>query len=108
DGPLPDVRAYTDEVDEANGVVEGLRDAHHPGVPWSDMAVLVRTNAQTVTLERAMTEAGIPVRVRGDGAFLQQPEVRQAMRGLRTGRLADGVDDLERGLPLIAPEERRA
>src|SRR6185503_12459366 len=108
DGPLPDVRAYSDEADEANGVVEGLREAHRPGVPWSTMAVLVRTNAQTIPLERAMTEAGIPVRVRGDGAFLQQPEVRQAMRDMRTGRLADRVDDLERGLPLVSPEERRA
>jgi DNA helicase-2/ATP-dependent DNA helicase PcrA len=108
DGPLPRIRSYPDEVAEAEGVVEGLREAHRPGIDWSTMAVLVRTNAQTVPLERALTAAGIPVRVRGDGAFLHQPEVRQAMNDLGTGRLGDRVDDVERRLPLIAPEERRA
>src|SRR5262249_19218819 len=108
DGPLPRIRSYADEVAEAEGVVEGLREAHRPGISWSTMAVLVRTNAQTVPLERALTGAGIPVRVRGDGAFLQQPEVRQAMNDLRTGRFGDRVDEVERRLPLIAPEERRA
>src|SRR5262249_11164744 len=108
DGPPPRIRSYPDEVAEAEGVVEGLREAHRPGIDWSTMAVLVRTNAQTVPLERALTAAGIPVRVRGDGAFLHQPEVRQAMNDLRTGRFGDRVDEVERRLPLIAPEERRA
>jgi DNA helicase-2/ATP-dependent DNA helicase PcrA len=107
-GPMPDVQPYPDEQAEADGVVDGIRTAHQPGSQWSDFAVLVRTNAQTVVIERALTEAGIPVRVRGDGAFLQQPEIRQALQDLRTGRLAERVDELESRLPLIVPEDRRA
>jgi DNA helicase-2/ATP-dependent DNA helicase PcrA len=43
------------------------------------MAVLTRTNAQLVLLEGALRAARIPYRVTGGEAFLERPEVKQAM-----------------------------
>jgi len=59
--------------------------------------VLARTNAQTVLLEEAFRDAGIPFRVRGGGAFLQQPEVKAALDRLRRagGPLGPHLVDLE-------------
>ncbi|MCU1380374.1 MAG: hypothetical protein JWN29_3357 [Acidimicrobiales bacterium] len=97
DGPTPTIRAYATDRDEARGVARAVRGKHRPGTPWSRIAVLARTNAQTVALEEAFREAGIPFRVRGGGAFLQQPEVRTALDALRRtgGPLATRVADLE-------------
>ena len=107
-GPAPAVRSYPDERAEAAGVATLATEAHAKGAKWSDIAALVRTNAQAVPLERALTKAGIPVRVRADGAFLRLPEVAQALRRLQTGSLPDRLAELEADLPTIQPEDRRA
>jgi DNA helicase-2/ATP-dependent DNA helicase PcrA len=97
DGPLPAVRAYATDRDEARGVARAVRGRKRPGSPWSRIAVLARTNAQMALLEEAMREAGVPFRVRGGGAFLQRPEVRAALDGLRRagGSLAPRLADLD-------------
>jgi DNA helicase-2/ATP-dependent DNA helicase PcrA len=83
DGPLPSVRSYASDRDEARGIARAARERHRPGTSWSRIAVLARTNAQLVLLEEALREVGIPFRVRGGGAFLAQPEVRDALDRLR-------------------------
>ena len=96
DGPLPTVRAYARDVDEARGIARAVRDGHRPGTSWSHTAVLCRTNAQLVLFEEAFRAAGIPHRVRGGGAFLQRPEVKAALVELRRSPapLATGLADL--------------
>jgi DNA helicase-2/ATP-dependent DNA helicase PcrA len=96
DGPLPSVRAYDTDADEARGIARAVRDRHRPGGPWSHVAVLTRTNAQLVTLEQAFQAAGIPVRVRGGRAFLERPEVKGALAELAAGpaSLAMGLADV--------------
>ena len=108
-GPIPRVHAFADEQHEARGIASLLR-REHPGRRWADMAVLVRTNAQTVEIQRALQAASIPCRVRG-GGFLEQPEIKDALAELRAVRSADSVHtwarDLEQTLA-EAPPERRA
>ena len=82
-GPLPTVTAHADEVAEARAVTRAARDAHRPGVPWSQQAVLVRTNAQTAAIAEAFTKAGIPHRVRGSANLLELPEVVDAVNQIR-------------------------
>ncbi len=82
-GPAPVVMSYPSDVEEARGVARMVRAAHKPGRNWSSIAVLVRTNAQAVPMCEALAAAGVPYRVRGDGGFLQQPEVRDAIAVLR-------------------------
>jgi DNA helicase-2/ATP-dependent DNA helicase PcrA len=97
DGPLPAIRAYATDRDEARGVARAVRGRKRPGSPWARLAVLARTNAQMALLEEAFREAGVPFRVRGGGAFLQQPEVRTALDNLARagGTLAARLADLE-------------
>ncbi|MGH8976395.1 MAG: ATP-dependent helicase, partial [Acidimicrobiia bacterium] len=113
DGPLPEVVAYATDAEEAAGVARALQDAHGPGVAWSSMAVLYRTNAQSARLEAALTAAGIPHRVRGAARFLERPEVVSALEELRRAAAAApgvGLAHHLRGLELWvddAPDERR-
>lgn len=62
DGPLPLVTAYDDEDAEAEGVATQLLDSEADGRPWSDHAVLARTNDQLLVVGRALRRAGIPYR----------------------------------------------
>ncbi|HET9896663.1 MAG TPA: ATP-dependent DNA helicase [Streptosporangiaceae bacterium] len=56
------------ERQEAAAIADALRRAHLvDGVPWSSMAVLVRSAVRQVpALQRALSGAGIPVAVAGD------------------------------------------
>jgi DNA helicase-2/ATP-dependent DNA helicase PcrA len=76
-----------------------MRRRQNPSLPWSGMAVLARTNAQLLQFEEACTANDIPHRVRGEGPFLSQPEVRQALNDLRrlplSSPLSPAIVDLE-------------
>ncbi len=82
-GPAAEFAEYADEEAEASAVaarVDALRTA---GVAPGQVAVLVRTNAQTLALERALAERGVPCQVRGAERFFDRREVRQATGLLR-------------------------
>ncbi len=85
DGDLPTVTHYPSDLEEARGVARKLREHHHERTPWKHMAILTRTNAQLAVFEEALRAAGIPHRVRGGAAFLQQPEVLRSLSVLQDG-----------------------
>src|SRR4051812_37712064 len=99
EGTTPSVRSWASDRDEARAVVRAMRKRHSTSLPWSGMDVLARTNAQLLLFEEACTAADVPHRVRGEGAFLSQPEIRQALNDLRrlphTSPLAPAIADLE-------------
>lgn len=78
-GPQPSFDALRDEATEAAETAAWLRRLRDEGVPWSEMAVLYRINAQSPSLEAALTERGIPYTVRGTERFYDRAEVRQAL-----------------------------
>ncbi len=91
DGPVPTIDGYDTDDDEARAVAAALRRAHGPGQPWSSMAVLYRTNAQSALFEEALGRDAVPFRVRGGGRFLDRPEVKVALDSLRdAARAAPG------------------
>ncbi len=74
------------ETQEAAVVADTLRRAHLlEGVPWSRMAVLVRSASRQVPmLRRALVTAGVPVVVAGDEVpLVQEPGVRPLVTVLR-------------------------
>ena len=85
-GEPPVIVEYADDADEARGIARSVRDTHGPGRPWSDQAVLARTNAQAALIADALGRVGIPHRVRGGAALTAQPEVKDALRRLRGSR----------------------
>jgi DNA helicase-2/ATP-dependent DNA helicase PcrA len=53
------------------------------GVPYREMAVLYRVNAQSEAYEAALADAGIPYLVRGGERFFDRTEVREGVVRLR-------------------------
>jgi DNA helicase II / ATP-dependent DNA helicase PcrA len=98
-GSVPTITEYPSDLEEARGIARQLRDAYSPMRPWSSMAILTRTNAQSLLFEEALRSAGIPHRVRGGGAFLAQPEIASALGDLRriapTAPFSERIADLE-------------
>ena len=95
DGPIPQLLPHPDGDAEAAAVVARIRALLADGVPVTEVAILVRTNAQLVGLEAALTGAEIPFTVRGV-RFFARPDVRAARAALRgggDGRLAAIVVD---------------
>jgi DNA helicase-2/ATP-dependent DNA helicase PcrA len=107
----PTVSCHASDREEARAIARGLRARHSPALPWSHQAVLTRTNAQLVLFEEALRAAQIPYRVKGRGAFLDQPEVRQALLELRrqpaTTPLLSAITDVEELLAVDGADERR-
>ncbi|WP_029553337.1 ATP-dependent DNA helicase [Streptomyces somaliensis] len=82
------VEAYTFPTASAelDNIADVLRRAHlEDGVPWSDMAVLVRAGARSLpSLRRALTSAGVPLEVDGaDVALRHEPAVAPLLTALR-------------------------
>jgi superfamily I DNA/RNA helicase len=87
------VQTFSSAAAEAEHIALLLREAHlHDGVPWHDMAVLVRTGVQLGRVQRALSAAGVPVNVAGDEVPLA---VESAVRTLLAALHA--ADDLSRG-----------
>ncbi|WP_433115328.1 ATP-dependent helicase [Micromonospora sp. CA-246542] len=101
--PLPDAPAGVVEVhtfrsatSEAAWLAHMLRSAHLlDGVPWSRMAVLVRSTAlQLPTLRRALHAAGVPTVVHGEDLALHlQPAVAPLLLLLRCALEPDRLDE---------------
>lgn len=89
--PRPRYIEFASETEEANHIAKQISTAIGQGKEPSEIAVLVRTNAQTAVLEQALRREGVPVRTAGGPAFFQRPEVRQVIAGLR-GAVVAGQD----------------
>ncbi|MFD4787437.1 ATP-dependent helicase [Streptomyces sp. NPDC058459] len=88
------VEAYTYPTPgtELDNIADILRRAHlEDGVPWNEMAVLVRAGSLTIpTLRRALTAAGVPLDIDGDDLPLRhEPAVAPLLTALRAVALAE-------------------
>ncbi|WP_243718259.1 ATP-dependent DNA helicase [Actinomadura sp. 7K534] len=98
-GPPDEVRAVIadSESQESALVADELRRAHLlDGVPWSRMAVLVRSAVRQVpVLRRALAQAGVPVVVAGDEVpLIGEPAVRPFLILLRAALKKDYLDEV--------------
>ncbi len=86
----PRFAEYPDDTAEAGAVARQAAALVAAGTPAGEIAVLVRTNAQTAGFEQALADAGVPFQVRGAERFFDRPEVRQAVTLLRARRPVGG------------------
>jgi superfamily I DNA/RNA helicase/RecB family exonuclease len=98
DGPAAvDVCTFRSATSESAYIAQRLREAHlHEGIPWSRMAVVVRSlRHHEAALRRALTQAGVPV-VTGaeDTALAHQPAVAPLLTLIRC---ALGLSPLDEG-----------
>jgi len=93
-GPPPEFDEFDDEPAEAQSVARRAAALIEAGLPAREIAVLLRTNAQTPAYEQALGEAGVPFAVRGAERFFDRAEVRQAVGLIRAAaRSASAQDD---------------
>ncbi len=95
DGVL-DIATFDSEQAEAAHVADLLRRAHlEHDVPWSDMAVLVRSGRQSIpSLRRALQTAGVPVEVASDEVPLRaEPSLAPLLLLLRVAEDREALDD---------------
>ena len=92
-GPLPQLTEYPDEHAEAESVARQVRALIKAGTPAADIAVLVRTNAQTEGFEQALAAAGVPFQLRGAERFFDRAEVKQAVGLLRAAARSASVPE---------------
>ncbi|MDI9831342.1 ATP-dependent DNA helicase [Streptomyces sp. KAU_LT] len=108
EGGRVEVHTYPTAGTELDNIADILRRAHlEDGVPWSDMAVLVRAGSRTIpTVRRALTAAGVPLDIDGDDLPLRhEPSVAPLLTALRAvatavagqGRVEEGQGRTEDG-----------
>nr|WP_203660080.1 ATP-dependent DNA helicase [Streptomyces sp. SID14446] len=86
DGGGAEVYTYPTAGTELDNIADILRRAHlEDGVPWGDMAVLVRAGSRSIpTVRRALTVAGVPLDIDGDDLPLRhEPAVAPLLTALR-------------------------
>ncbi|MGW6526108.1 ATP-dependent helicase [Streptomyces sp. NPDC054962] len=92
DGGRVEVYTYPTPGTELDNVADILRRAHlEDGVPWREMAVLVRAGSRTIpTVRRALTAAGVPLDIDGDDLPLRhEPAVAPLLTALRAVATAE-------------------
>ncbi|MET7799103.1 ATP-dependent DNA helicase [Streptomyces decoyicus] len=86
DGGRVEVYTYPTPGAELDNIADILRRAHlEDGVPWREMAVLVRAGGRSLPgVRRALTSAGVPLDIDGDDLPLRhEPAVAPLLAALR-------------------------
>ncbi len=82
DGEKIIVYTARDEQDEGRWIVENI-EKNSEEVPFSDVAILYRTNSQSRALEEAFISAGVPYKIIGGVRFYERKEIKDIMAYLR-------------------------
>lgn len=85
------VFAASNDLAEADFIVEEIQALHREGVALSEMALLYRSNAQSRVLEHALFSAGLAYRVYGGLRFFERAEIKHALAYMRL--MANPEDD---------------
>ena len=79
------------DIDEANFIVDEIKQLHRGGLDYSRVAILYRSNAQSRVIEHSIVANNIPYRVYGGLRFFERAEIKHALAYLRL--IANRTDD---------------
>ncbi len=82
-GEAVQVRQSVTPDDEAHYILSAARDLNSDGIPWNEIAVLFRTNAQSRPLETMCRRLRIPYEVVGTVRFFERTEIKDIVSYLR-------------------------
>ncbi|MGK5626919.1 ATP-dependent helicase [Streptomyces sp. URMC 123] len=109
DGGRVEVHTYPTAGAELDNIADILRRAHlEEGVPWREMAVLVRAGGRSIpAVRRALISAGVPLETAGDDVPLrEEPAVQPLLTALRLAATAALTPPAPAEAdPAIAPEQ---
>ncbi|MFE0346069.1 ATP-dependent helicase [Streptomyces griseoluteus] len=98
EGGRVEVYTYPTPGTELDNIADIVRRAHlEDGVPWNEMAILVRAGSLTIpTLRRALTAAGVPLDIDGDDLPLRhEPAVAPLLTALRAVAEAESAGEAD-------------
>ncbi|GAV20454.1 DNA helicase II / ATP-dependent DNA helicase PcrA [Mariprofundus micogutta] len=115
DGDKPEWKVCNDEYDEARQVLGRIERWRSGGYAWSEIAVLYRSNRQSLPLEQLFRESDIPYRIIGGVGFFERMEIKDALAyWALLNRCGDGLQLLricnkpKRGLGVKGQEQLAA
>lgn len=79
DGEKISVYMASDERDEGRWIASEIEKQHAAGIPYDQIALFYRTNAQSRMLEDMLLRAGVPYRLVGGTRFFDRAEIRDVM-----------------------------
>ncbi len=79
EGKKPQLFFFGNQDEESSFCAEMIRDAHKKGCPYSDWAILYRTNAQSLNFETEFLHKKIPYSVVGSLKFYEREEIKDAL-----------------------------
>ncbi|MFE5207852.1 ATP-dependent helicase [Streptomyces sp. NPDC056600] len=94
EGGSVEVYTYPTRSTQLENVADVLRRAHlEDGVPWREMAVLVRAGSQSIpAVRRVLSSAGVPLEIDGDDVPLRhEPAVAPLLTALRAVATAEAT-----------------
>ncbi|WP_236842347.1 ATP-dependent DNA helicase UvrD2 [Boudabousia tangfeifanii] len=72
--------SYADEAEQASQIAAQIKRLQAQGTSLSQIAILLRTNAQSASFEQALEQAKISYQLRGGEQFFQRQEVMRTVR----------------------------
>ena len=101
-GEKIELHTCADERDEARFIAQTIMDGVAEGRKYSDFAVLYRTNAQSNSVEQALSRSGIPHRIIGGHRFYDREEIRDMVAYLQV--INNPHDDVRLGRIINVPK----
>jgi ATP-dependent DNA helicase UvrD/PcrA len=93
EGPEPVLRGFDSPEGEGEFVLSRVRELAEEGVPYEEMAVLIRLNARSADFEELFADAEIPHQ---GAALLSRDGARQVLKGLRNAGFGSVTDEVRR------------
>jgi DNA helicase-2/ATP-dependent DNA helicase PcrA len=91
-GDLLGFHQYETEYEEANEVIDEIQRLNTDGIPYKNIAILYRTNAQSRVFEEKFLLKNIPYKIVGGINFYSRKEIKDILSYLKA--VDNGQDDL--------------
>ncbi|MEK9771238.1 MAG: UvrD-helicase domain-containing protein [Nitrosomonadales bacterium] len=90
-GELIKIYRGLSDIEETSYIIDEIKNLHRKGTPFSSIAILYRSNAQSRIIEHAIVSNNMPYRVYGGLRFFERAEIKHALAYLRL--VANKQDD---------------
>ena len=91
-GNQPVLTEYKTDGQEAVGITNQITELISQGEKPENIAILARTNAQLLTIQKVFKEAELPYQVRSNERFFDRPEIREFIRDIRQASVIPNPD----------------
>ncbi len=91
-GEKPKAQGFISEKEEAEALVNFIKEDLANKIHSYDIAILARTNAQLETFESALNAAGIENQIRNAERFFNRTEVREILKAIRSASVLSEGD----------------